>query len=57
MNDILMAWLYKHPSGILPILGSVKPHRLKQAQKAADIHLSDEEWFCLLEAATGEEIA
>jgi len=30
---------------------------LKQARKAADIHLSDEEWFCLLEAATGEEIA
>ncbi|MCG9898408.1 MAG: aldo/keto reductase [Hydrotalea sp.] len=57
MNDVLMAWLYKHPAGILPILGSVKPHRLKQAQKAADILLSDEEWFHLLEAARGEEIA
>lgn len=57
MNDILMAWLYKHPSDIYPILGSVKPHRLKQAQSSSKINLTDEEWFGLLEAATGEEIA
>ncbi|MDE3125069.1 MAG: aldo/keto reductase [Bacteroidota bacterium] len=56
INEILMAWLYKHPSGILPVVGTTKIERLIQAKNAASIQLTDEDWFQLWVAANGEEI-
>jgi predicted oxidoreductase len=41
---VALAWLLKHPSGIVPIVGSTK---------AADIELSREQWYHLLLAARG----
>lgn len=56
-NEILIAWLHKHPSGILPVVGTTKMERLIQAKNAASIQLTDEDWFRLWVAARGEEIA
>ena len=53
---VALAWLLKHPSRILPILGSTKPARIREAAKAADIELSREEWYRLLIAARGEAL-
>jgi predicted oxidoreductase len=57
MNEILVAWLTTHPSGILPVIGTTKIERLAQARKASDITLTREDWFTLLKAATGEDVA
>lgn len=53
---LALAWLMKHPSGIVPIVGSTNPASLREAAKAAEVHLSREDWYRLLEAARGERL-
>ncbi len=57
INQILIAYLLKHPSGIVPVLGTTKIERLIQAKEAKDISLSREDWFSLYIASTGEDVA
>lgn len=57
INEILLAWLHRHPAGILPIIGTTKIERLVQAKNAAAIILDREDWFKLLAASTGEDVA
>lgn len=51
-----LAWLLKHPSGIIPIVGSTDPQRIREAAGAEEISLSHEEWYTLLEAARDERL-
>lgn len=51
---ISLAWLLKHPAGIIPIVGTVKPERIRDAVKADKVDLTREEWYSLLIAARGE---
>jgi predicted oxidoreductase len=53
---IATAWLLKHPSGIVPIVGSADPGNIKDVVKAVDLNLSREEWYALLEGAVGERL-
>lgn len=57
MNEILLAWIHTHPSGILPVIGTTKLERLLQAKVAAGIRLEREDWFMLYAASTGNEVA
>lgn len=57
LNEMLIAWLNTHPAGILPVIGTTKAERLEQAKKAASIKLTREDWFFLMKAATGEDLA
>ncbi len=51
---IALAWLLKHPSGIVPIVGSANPERIKRSVEAEGIELSREDWYRLLVAARGK---
>jgi len=53
---LALAWLLRHPAGIMPIVGSTKPERIRECAKAAEIELSREEWYRLLEAAYGKRL-
>ncbi len=53
---IALAWLLKHPTKIIPIIGSVNPERIREAAKAAEIELTREEWYKLLIAARGKPL-
>lgn len=53
---ILVAWLLKHPSGIVPVLGSRTPGRIRNCCEGLRVELSREEWFRLLEASRGKTI-
>ncbi|MEN9686547.1 MAG: hypothetical protein RLZZ28_2333 [Bacteroidota bacterium] len=57
LNEILLAWLNTHPSGIVSVIGTTKIERLIQAKAAAEIKLEREDWFKLLAAASGEDVA
>jgi len=48
---IAIAWLLRHPSGIVPIIGTTQPKRIYAAAKAAEISLTREEWYRLLTSA------
>ncbi|RYG86876.1 aldo/keto reductase, partial [bacterium] len=52
--EIALAWLMKHPSGIIPIVGSRDPARIQAMARADDVELSREEWYALLVAARGK---
>ncbi len=56
-NEILLAFLHTHPSNIVTIIGTTKPRRLEQAKKASKLKLSIEDWYSLLKAAKGEDVA
>lgn len=56
-DQILLAWLMKHPLGIVPVMGTSKTARLRSALSAKDIALSHEDWYRIWEASTGEEVA
>ena len=51
---VALAWLLKHPGKIQPIVGSIKPDRIREAAKADELDLTREEWYRLLIAARGE---
>lgn len=53
---IALAWLLKHPAGIVPIIGSAKVERIQEAANADKVHLSRDEWYRLMEAARGERL-
>ncbi|HEY2341500.1 MAG TPA: aldo/keto reductase, partial [Chthoniobacteraceae bacterium] len=53
---VALAWLLAHPSGIIPIIGSTKPERIRVAATAAELQLTREEWYRLLEVALGERL-
>lgn len=53
---IALAWLFKHPSKIIPILGSSKIERIRMATNALDIKLSNEQWFRIYNASSGVDL-
>lgn len=55
--DLLLVWLKKHPSDIIPVLGTSKVERITSAKEALHVTITSEEWYTLWQAATGEEIA
>ncbi len=54
---VLLAWQMRHPSKIIPILGSVRPDVIRDAAKADDITLDRDSWYRILRAARGEKLA
>ncbi len=56
VDQILLAFLFLHPSGILPVLGTTKIIRLRAALQAQSIKLEREEWFMLWRASKGHEV-
>jgi predicted oxidoreductase len=55
-GTIALAWLLKHPAGIVPIIGSSNPARIHEAARAAGFELTREEWYRLLSAARPEPL-
>lgn len=55
-HQVLLAWLLKHPSGIIPVLGTARPQRVTEAMEATRVELTREEWFMLWRASTGREV-
>jgi predicted oxidoreductase len=51
-----LAWLLKHPSGIIPIVGSSKPEHIRAALKADAVNLNREDWYRLYVAARGQKL-
>ncbi len=54
--EIALAWLLRHPSHVIPIVGSVNPERIRQAIKADSVELTRDDWYALLIAARGTRL-
>jgi predicted oxidoreductase len=55
-DQILLAFLFRHPSGIIPVMGTTKIERLVSAYKAASLMIEREEWFMIWRASTGHDV-
>ena len=56
-SSVATAWLIRHPATIMPIMGSNDLQRIKRLSEVLSFDLSREEWFELLQIATGKEVA
>lgn len=56
LDKIVYAWLFKHPAEIIPVVGSGKLGRIKNAIEALQIDLTLEQWYKIYIASKGEEL-
>lgn len=56
IDKLIYAWLFSHPCGIIPIVGSSKIERIKLAKESIGIKLSTEHWFRIYSASTGVKL-
>jgi predicted oxidoreductase len=54
---VMLAWLLKHPAGILPIIGSTRPSRIRAAKQSLRLDYTAADWYRLLQARNGHEVA
>ncbi|WP_452220095.1 aldo/keto reductase [Lacinutrix salivirga] len=55
-DQLLLAWLLKHPAKIKPVIGTTNATRIANAVKALDITLDLEDWFKILVACQGHKV-
>jgi predicted oxidoreductase len=55
-DTILLSWIMKHPSKVIPVAGTVNVQRIKQLQKAIELELDLEDWFAIWEASIGRKV-
>jgi predicted oxidoreductase len=53
---IALSWLLKHPSRIIPIVGSNNPDNIRDAARADDVELTRDQWYRILLAARGKPL-
>ncbi len=56
-SQLSLAWLLRHPSIIFPVVGTTKPERIIESAKALVIKIDRQDWFEMLQWATGKEVA
>lgn len=55
-DQLLLAWILKHPAAMYPVVGTATPGRLSAAASAVKIDMELEDWFALLTASEGNEV-
>jgi len=56
IEQMAYAWLLAHPARIVPVLGTSKIERLREAARAIDLDLDRQDWFEIWQAAAGNEV-
>jgi len=55
-DQLILAWLMKHPARIHPVVGTTNKDRLTDGMKASKIDMELEDWFTLLTASQGHKV-
>lgn len=56
IDQLALAWILKHPSNPLPVLGTGKIDRVNSAAASLNIELSKADWFKVWSASKGHEV-
>ena len=56
VDQVALAWLLKHPSRMLPVLGTGKLERIRSATAAENLELTREQWFKVWQASKGHGV-
>jgi predicted oxidoreductase len=54
---ILLAFILRHPAKVAPVVGTANKERILNANSALNIHLELQDWFEMLAASQGYEVA
>lgn len=57
VDQIALAWLLKLPCRPQPVLGTGRIERIRSAVKALELDLDRQDWFSLLKASRGHDVA
>ena len=55
-NQLLLAFLLKHPAKIIPVIGTSKVETIQKFKQSLSVDLEQEDWFKILEASLGKEV-
>ena len=55
-DTILLAWILKHPAGIIPVAGTVNIARIQALMKAVELDLDQEDWFAIWTESMGKKV-
>ena len=55
-DTILLAWILKHPAGIIPVAGTVNIARIQALMKAVELDLEQEDWFAIWTESMGNKV-
>ncbi|SDW17086.1 aldo/keto reductase [Flavobacterium degerlachei] len=55
-DTILLSWVLKHPSKVIPIAGTVNVARIQSLMKAVELELEKEDWFAIWSESMGEDV-
>lgn len=50
-TTVAIAWILRHPAKMQPVIGTMNLNRLNECLDAADVCLTNEEWYALYRAA------
>jgi predicted oxidoreductase len=53
---IVIAWILRHPAGIMPVVGTTNPDRIRACSESIKIELSRIEWYQIYTAAAGHAV-
>lgn len=55
-DTILLSWVLKHPSKIIPIAGTVNTARIQALKKAVELDLDQLDWFAIWSESMGNKV-
>jgi predicted oxidoreductase len=56
IDKVIYSWLLKHPTQIMPIIGTGKIERIKNAVESMEISMTLEQWYRIYTASRGEDV-
>jgi predicted oxidoreductase len=51
---LLLAWAMRHPAGVVPIVGTQQPDRIRGIARATEVEMTPSQWYEILVAGRGE---
>ena len=55
-DTLLLAWILKHPAGVIPIAGTVNVARIQSLMKAVELDFDKEDWFAIWTESMGQDV-
>lgn len=55
-DTLLLAWILKHPAGVIPIAGTVNVARIQSLMKAVELDFDKEDWFAIWTESMGNDV-
>ncbi len=55
-DTLLLSWVLKHPSKVIPVAGTVNVARIQQLMKAVNLELENTDWFAIWTESMGNKV-